>query len=43
MCYTEGAMPVMPMGLLLDLGALAAILVLVIFAALMGYAVETLR
>ena len=43
MCYTEGAMPVMPMGLLLDLGALAAILVLVIFAALMGYAVGTLR
>lgn len=43
MCYTEGAMPVTPMGLLLDLGALAAILVLVIFAALMGYAVATLR
>ena len=43
MCYTEGAMLVKLMGLLQESGMPAAILVLVIFSVLSGYAVATMR
>ena len=43
MCYTEDAMLVKLMGLLQESGVPAAILALVIFSVLSGYAVATMR